>query len=290
MLFYSAVHYRVISGDITNLNPIFTSDSASIDIAGFLWAGLFDTDPETALPIPDLATWEVSEDGLTYTFTIRDDAFWSDGTPITSADVDYTYRAIVAEDIPSPRKGAVELIDTINIIDEKTFEVILSSPNCTVWGNTFSALTPIPSHLFAEDFSDLDGNPFNTEPTVTSGPYVVDEWQSDEYIRLIENPEFYGGDPNIPQIFNRVLVDTTIINQSLLTQEIDYAPKMTTSVPGDAEKIVETSISKNSWGIEASVLINHMMRSSTAPPNKNPIVGPINVATGIRAFRVTCVI
>lgn len=212
-----------LSGDITNLNPIFTSDSASIDVAGFLWAGLYDTDPETALPIPDLATWEVSEDGLTYSFTIRDDAFWSDGMPIISADVDFTYRAIVAEDIPSPRKGAVELIDTINIIDDKNFEVVLSSPNCTVWGNTFNALTPIPSHVFAEDFSDLDGNPFNTEPTVTSGPYVVDEWQPDEYVRLVENSAFYGGDPNIPQVFNRVLVDTTIINQSLLTQEIDYA-------------------------------------------------------------------
>ena len=211
-----------LTGDISNLNPIFSSDSASIDINGFLWRGLYDTDRESALPLPDLATWEISDDGLTYTFTIRDDAFWSDGTPITSADVDFTYRAIIQDDIPSPRKGSVELIDTINIVDDKTFEVVLSSPNCTVWGNTFNALTPIPSHVFADDFSDLVENDFNTEPNVTSGPYVVEEWRPDEFVRLVENPNFYGGDPQIPEIFNRVLVDTTVQNQSLLTQEVDY--------------------------------------------------------------------
>lgn len=211
-----------LTGDISNLNPIFSSDSASIDIAAFLWTGLYDTDPETALPVPDLATWEISDDGMTYTFTIRDDANWSDGTPITSADVDFTYRAIIADDIPSPRKGNVELIETINIIDDKTFEVVLASANCTVWGNTFNALTPVPSHMFAADFSDLAENDFNTEPSVTSGPYFVEEWRPDEFIRLQENPNFYGGDPQIPTIFNRVLVDTTIQNQSLLTGEVDY--------------------------------------------------------------------
>ena len=211
-----------LTGDITNLNPILASDSASIDVSSFLWVNLFEVDPETALPIPDLATWEISEDGLTYTFIIRDDAFWSDGTPITSADVEFTYRAIIAENVPSPRKGDVELIDTINIIDDKTFEVVLSAPNCTVWGNTFAALAPIPSHIFADDFSDVADNPFNTEPNVTSGPYIVEEWRPDEFIRLSENTEFYRGDPRISQIFNRVLVDTTIQNQALLTGEVDY--------------------------------------------------------------------
>ena len=211
-----------LTGDISNLNPIFSSDSASIDVGSFLWRGLFETDPQTALPIPDLATWGISEDGMTYTFSIRDDANWSDGMPITSADVDFAYRAISAPDIPSPRKGNVALIDSINIIDDKTFEVVLSAPNCTVWGNTFGALTPIPSHVFAADFSDLAENDFNTEPNVTSGPYFVDEWEPDEFIRLQENPDFYGGDPQIPSIFNRVLVDTTIQNQSLLTGEVDY--------------------------------------------------------------------
>lgn len=212
-----------MTGDISNLNPIFRSDSASNDISSFVFAGLFETDPFTGLPVPKLATWEVSEDGLSYTFTLRDDANWSDGTPITSADIVFTYNAIIADAIPSPRKGQVALIETINVVDDKTFEVVLSSPDCTVWGNTFAALVPIPSHLFAEDFSDLVDNPYNTEPKVVSGPYYVEERRPDEFIRLRANENYFEGPPQITTIFNRVLVDTTVINQSLLTGEIDYA-------------------------------------------------------------------
>lgn len=211
-----------LSGDISNLNPIFVSDSASFDISAFLWSGLFQNDPQSGLPLPDLTSWEISEDGLSYTFTIRDDAVWSDGTPITSNDVKFTYEAIINDAVASPRKSDMTLIQSLNVVDDKTFEIVLSQPNCTVWGNTFGSLTPIPAHVFKPDFSDLTDNPFNTTPNVTSGPYIVDEWKPSEYIRLVANPRYYGGEPQIPTIINRVITDTAVQNQALLTGEVDY--------------------------------------------------------------------
>src|SRR5579885_826178 len=90
---------NTVGGNITTLNPVLATDSASIDVISFLYEGLFTVDPQTAQPEPALATWKVSDDGLTYTFTIVDGAKWSDGTPITSKDVLFTYNAIINDKV-----------------------------------------------------------------------------------------------------------------------------------------------------------------------------------------------
>jgi peptide/nickel transport system substrate-binding protein len=210
-------------GDISTLNPALMADSTSIDVGNFLWDGLYEADPDTGAPLPKLATWEVSEDGLTYTFTLTEEAVWSDGTPITSADVDFVYRAILDDSVPSPRKADFELIESLNIVDDKTFEVVLSEVNCTVWGSAFGSLTPVPSHLYAADFSDFVEGEQNLEPKVTSGPYYVDEYSPGEFVRLAANENYWGGAPQIPFILNRILADTAVQNQELLSNSIDYA-------------------------------------------------------------------
>lgn len=210
-------------GDISTLNPALISDSTSIDVAGFLWDGLFEADPDTGAPLPKLATWEISEDGLTYTFTLIDEAVWNDGTPITSADVEFIYRAILDDSVPSPRKSNFDLVESLNIIDDKTFEVVLSEVNCTIWGSAFSSLTPMPSHVYAADLSDFVDGAQNLEPKVTSGPYYVADYSPGEFVRLAANENYWGGTPQIPYILNRILADTAVQNQELLSNSIDYA-------------------------------------------------------------------
>jgi peptide/nickel transport system substrate-binding protein len=225
-------------GDISTLNPALVSDSTSIDVSQFLWAGLFVADPNTGEPLPKLATWETSEDGLTYTFTISDAAVWSDGTPITAQDVEFTYNAILQDNIPSPRKADFDLVTGFNVIDDKTFEVQLSAPNCTVWGGAFSSLTPVPSHLYAADFSDFVDGEQNLNPQVTSGPYYVDEYRPGEYIRLAAHESYWDGEAaRIPYILNQILADTAVQNQALLSGTVDYA----FMYPDQLEQLGDTS-------------------------------------------------
>jgi peptide/nickel transport system substrate-binding protein len=165
----------------------------------------------------------VSEDGLTYTFTIDANANWSDGTPITANDVLFTYNAITNDAVESPRKADLELIADLTVVDDKTFTVTLSQPNCTVWGSAFTALRPIPAHMYSEDFSEFMANSFNTQPTVTSGPYVWAETAPDEFVRLTANENYYRGAPQIQTVINRIITDPAIQNQALQTGEIDYA-------------------------------------------------------------------
>jgi len=209
---------------MTTLNPILMTDGGSFDVAQFIWAGLFNVDPMTGLPVPGMASWEISEDGLTYTFTIRDEAVWSDGVPVTAQDVKFTYEAIANDTVQSPRKSDIESIAAVNIIDDKTFEIVLSAVNCTIWNNLASSLnSPLPSHKYAADFSDIMTSDFNVNPDIASGPYILEEHQADEYTRLRANPNYYLGEPQIPAVIVRVLPDKAIQNQALVAGEIDYA-------------------------------------------------------------------
>ena len=80
-------------GNVSTFNDLYITDGASNAAAGLIWPMPIDVDRFSGLPIPGLTSWEISEDSLTYTFTIRDDAYWSDGVPITSADAKFTYEA-----------------------------------------------------------------------------------------------------------------------------------------------------------------------------------------------------
>ncbi len=223
-------------GNLTTFNPILYNDGASIIAANYLWPQLFEVDPNSGQPIPGLTTWEISDDNLTYTFTIRDDAFWSDGTPITSADAKFVIDAIKNENIPSPRRNSTRNIQAVNIIDDKTFEIVMSQPSCVVWSD-FISFRLVPSARFAADFSDVTTNPLNTAPDVSGGPYILEEARPGEFERYSANPTYWGGDVGIPTLVNRVIEDPAVLIQALQAGEIDYA-----SMRGDEfEQLGDTS-------------------------------------------------
>jgi peptide/nickel transport system substrate-binding protein len=214
--------WSLVGGDISTLNSALSTDGNSGTVITALFDGLFKVNPDTAQPEPDLATWKVSDDGLTYTFTMND-AKWSDGTPITSKDAKFTYDAIVSDKVQSPRKSDMTAIKSVTAPDDKTLVITLNAPTCTIWGNGFSSIIPLPSEKFKADFSDFMTNDFNLNPTVTSGPYQFDERKAGEYVRLKANPNYFGGAPKIPGLLFNIIADSTTLNQALQTNTIDYA-------------------------------------------------------------------
>jgi len=155
-------------GNLTTFNPALTSDGASDQARSLLWPAFINVDSSTNELVPSFQTWEVSDDGLTYTFHIREDASWSDGVPFSSTDVKFLVEAIQSEDIDTRWEPNVALIEAVNIIDEKTYEVVLSSLDCDFLG-FFGALRLVPAHRYAADFSDFQTSDFNMNPDI-SGP------------------------------------------------------------------------------------------------------------------------
>ena len=209
-------------GNLVTFNPMLTSDGASYQAYSVLWPSPFETDTFTGEPIPGLTSWEISEDGLTYTFTIRDDAVWSDGTPITSADMAFSYGAIMS-DIDTTLETAVASISAVNVIDDKTYEIVLNGPNCAALSD-FSAVRFLPAHKFAADFSDFETSDMNQNPDISGGPYILDSWAPDESQNYHANPNFWAGEPKIPYLVNRVIGDQAVVIQSLQSGAVDYTP------------------------------------------------------------------
>jgi peptide/nickel transport system substrate-binding protein len=207
-------------GNLTSWNPALTNDGASTQARSLLWPALVNTDETTGAPVPGLQTWEVSDDSLTYTFHIREDAVWSDGVPISSADAKFMIEAIQS-DIETVYESAVEQIVEVNIIDEKTYEIVLSEVNCAFLSG-LSGIRLLPSHKYAADFSDFETSGFNMNPTISGGPYILEDWAPTEFEAYRGNPDYWGGAPAIPNLVNRVMEDATIGVQALQAGEVDY--------------------------------------------------------------------
>ena len=137
--------------------------------------------------VNDLATdYTVSEDGLTWTATIRDDAAFSDGEPLTAADVAYTFNQ-AAE---SGGLTDVTVLDEAVAIDDTTVELRLEEPQST-FVNRLITLGIVPEHAHGSDYAR---NP------IGSGPYQMVQWDEGQQLIVEANPDYYGEAPGLDRL------------------------------------------------------------------------------------------
>lgn len=136
----------------------------------------------------DLATsYEASEDGLTWTFTVRDDVKFSDGTPLTARDVAFTLNGIrnaeASECDLSMMKEATAPDDTTVVISmEKPFNALLY---------TLAVIGIVPEHAYDETYGDKP---------IGSGRYLLEQWDKGQQIILKANPDYYGEAPKMERV------------------------------------------------------------------------------------------
>ena len=103
---------RIDLSDASILNPILWSDNTSSGIGGFFYPSLISVDPQSGAYVTDGSmseSWEVSEDGLIWTFHLRDGVTWSDGDPVDAADFKYTYDAVASDLVETPRLSLIHI-------------------------------------------------------------------------------------------------------------------------------------------------------------------------------------
>lgn len=169
----------------------------------FMYPSLLSSDPETQFftasaygAVAD--SFEVSEDGLTYTFQLRKDLTWTDGTPVTGWDYKFAAEALLSGEIESPYTGSVEgRIESIDVSEDGyTVTVKLTSAACDALG-VLSTPRFTPAHVFGWepgmtdfDFSVMIDHAMDTAPEVTSGVFMFDSMQSGERVTLVSNPDY----------------------------------------------------------------------------------------------------
>ena len=195
---------EALVGAVSRLNPLLDDgNQVDRDIDRLLYRGLVGFDGR-GLPLPDLAEgWSVSADGTLVTVTLRDDAVWHDGEPVTSDDVIYTFSQFQDPDYPGPQ-DLVEMWQAINIIrlDDRTVQFQLPEPFAPFLDYLSEGL--LPDHLLrGAQIEDLIDHPFNLEP-VGTGPFRFERFLLEDGeitgVGLAAFDDFYGGRPFLDRV------------------------------------------------------------------------------------------
>ncbi len=170
---------NIIEGEVGTarfINPVLATSQADQDLTALVYSGLMRALPHGEI-VPDLAaSYTVSDDGTVYTFTLRDDAEFHDGTPVSSADILYTVQAAQSPELRSPRRADWEGV-TISVPDARTVVFTLPHPYAPFIFNT--TIGVLPKHLWQNiSNQDFSFSQLNTHP-IGSGPYQVSSVQVD---------------------------------------------------------------------------------------------------------------
>ncbi|MEL6800130.1 MAG: ABC transporter substrate-binding protein [Pseudomonadota bacterium] len=165
---------------------------------------------------PALAeSWEISDDGLEYTFTLRAGVTFHDGTAFTAEDVKFSLDRARAEDSTNAQKALFAGIAEVEVVDDTTVKVTLSAPNGAfltnlAWGD---AVMVAP-----ESVETLATNPVGT------GPFKFSEWVQGDRVELVVNPDYWGEAPALTAATFKFISDPTAAFAAMMAGDIDAFP------------------------------------------------------------------
>lgn len=211
-----------------SLNPLYLEGIFALEIGEFGFSYLTNYDAEGAIvsevarEVPTIANHGISADGKRITFHLRHDVLWQDGTPLTSRDVVFTYRAVMNPRNAIASRYGFDKISSVEAPDP--FTVIITtrgpySPIVSMFLGGDSNYPILPAHILAR-YASLNRVAFNAEP-IGSGPYRFGPWLRGDRITLAANPTYFGGRPAVDRIDVRFISDSSTVVNQLSTGEID---------------------------------------------------------------------
>lgn len=213
--------------DVVALNPMIVSDTTSDSFCRLLFDPLVQISNNNDSPVPLLAKAPptISSDGLTYTFKLRRGIKWSDGEPLTSDDVLWTWQRIFEPQyaqIEYEFRGQAEAtIDSISAPDPETF-VVKTKQVYAPFLITFGTLPILPKHVLdSVPVAQFNTMPFNSAPTVTSGQFKFVSWSQGSTLTLARNESYYRGAPRLAGVTLKVTSGDA--SESLKTGEVDVS-------------------------------------------------------------------
>ncbi len=202
--------FATISEPLT-FNLALSNDAGSSGVLGYLFEGLTDISWLSGEPQPNLAeSWDVSADGLTWTFYLRRDVRWHDGEPFTADDVEFTFNEIIYnEEIPTSTRAAFtfRLLDengewqeapmAVEAIDEYTVRCVLPVSFAPFLRSMATAI--YPQHIlqpFVDEgtFADVWGIDTDPSEIIGTGPFLIDQFTPEERIVYRRNPDYWMTD------------------------------------------------------------------------------------------------
>lgn len=166
--------------------------------------------------IPALAkSWDISEDGLTYTFNLQSDVIFHDGTSMTAEDVKFSLDRAMAEDSTNAQKGLFAGIASVDVVDDLTVSVTLENPN----GNFLFNMAWGDAVIVAPESAENNAtNPIGT------GPFVFGDWAQGDKVELEVNRNYWGTPVALESVTFKFISDPTAAFAAMMAEDVDAFP------------------------------------------------------------------
>ena len=239
------------------MNPIFASSVAEVALAKVLFNGLTRFNAETFVPEPMLASkWEISPDGLVWTFHLRNGVKWHDGQPLTADDVKFTMDTIMDPKLATRAGRSFSLLKSTDVVDKSTVKFTMSAPFPAFPAYLANGFQVAPKHLLAgRDIQNY--TEFNKRKPIGTGAFKMVENVVGDHIALEANPDFFLGRPKLDRVIFKVLPDANTQVAQLKTGEIDLMPRVDVSVApsiqGTKGVRIDTGLVPQFWALH----LNH---------------------------------
>jgi len=210
------------ASEVANLNPLLQPRTPDTNVQCMIFDYLVTPDEKLNYKGDLAESWDVSKDGLVYTFHLVKGATWQDGKPFTADDVAFTLTAMAAKTYTGGASGRVmsikgaqeyqdgkaKSIPGIVVKDPNTVEITLTSPNAAFLGNMYTPI--LPKHILGDvDPGTWAKTDFNRKP-IGTGKYKFVSWKAGQYIELERNDSYWGQKPSIQHVFVRFGDETTL--------------------------------------------------------------------------------
>ncbi len=272
---FAATLHMQNGGDPTSLDPHKVAGDWENRIVGDIFEGLVYEDA-FAEPIPAMAeSWTISDDGLTYTFNLRQDAVWSDGVPVTADDfvfsfqrimnpetaANYAYLQYTIKNAEAINGGDITDFGELGVraIDDKTLEITLENPApFFLAGLMHYTAYPVPKHVVEEHGDDW----VRIENIVVNGPYRPVEWVPGSHVRTVVNETWYDPDSlQIQEVFFYKLEDQSAALKRYRAGEFDIM----TDLPKDQIDWIEENLPGQARVAPFSGLYYYAINTNKAP-------------------------
>lgn len=190
-----------------------TTDGAAIPQALLynVYEGLVQLNQDGEIGSGLAESWEVSEDNLTYTFQLAEDATFSNGEPFTAEDAKFSIER-VSSDWTVSLKAAMDVVDAVEVVSPTELKVTLKQPS-NDW--LYRMTTRVGAMFSQTGVDDLANDPVGT------GPYDVSKWTRGDSITLTRNDEYWGEQSYFQSVTLKYFKDPTALNNALLSGTID---------------------------------------------------------------------
>jgi len=217
--------------DPVGLDPHITSAYSSFQILENVLDTLVTLDEEQNV-VPSLAeSWSVSEDGLTWTFNLRDGVMFSNGRELTAADVVYTFERLLNPETGSGNAYLLAGVRDIDAPDDSTVTMMLDAPNPGLLGKL--AINKAVGIIARESVED---GTINTQP-IGTGPFMISDFQPGTRLLLERNPDYWQeGLPYLDAVDVRIIPDESVRRTALVSGDVDW----TISVPAQSVSELES--------------------------------------------------